>query len=80
MLLFVLTLLPDFTSASFIKGSDLDIPFDNKTALNDEIVTSWVSSTEQRGTGDILYSYLITITLCVFTVLHLNIPVHGEGA
>jgi hypothetical protein len=40
MLLFVLALLPDFISASFIKGSDLDIPFDNKTALNYEIVIS----------------------------------------
>jgi hypothetical protein len=80
MLLFVLALLPDFTLASSIKGSDLDIPFDNKTALNDEVVTSWVSSAEQRGTGDILYSCLITITLCVFTFLHLNIPVHSERA
>ena len=51
MLLFFLALLPDFASASCTKGFDLDIPFDIKTVLNDELVTSWVAqqSKEERA-------------------------------
>ena len=74
-LLIVAFLLPSSGSAT---GADLEIPVNNTTALNTEIVTAWVSSASQRGTGDILYSCTITITLCIFTVLHLNIPAHGE--
>ena len=39
--------------ASFV---NMFIPFHNKTALKTEPVTSWVSSTDRRETGDILSS------------------------
>jgi hypothetical protein len=68
-------LLPSSGSAT---GADLETPVNNTTALNTEIVTAWVSSASQRGTGDILSRCTIIITLCIFTVLRLNIPTHGE--
>ena len=76
----IAALLPSSSLASLTNGANISIPFNNKTALNTETVTSWVSSADRRGTGDILYSCTITITLCIFTVLHLNVPAHGEKA
>ena len=76
----IATLLPSSSLASFTNGVNISIPFNNKTALNTETVISWVSSADRRGTGDILYSCTITITLCIFTVLHLNVPARGEKA
>jgi hypothetical protein len=76
--LLVFAFLPELCIASSIDGTHLFIPLDNKTALNTDIVTSWVSSPDRRGTGDILYSCTITIVLCIFTVLHMNVPGHGE--
>jgi hypothetical protein len=78
MFIFTFILLPHPGLASFTNGAALEIPFDNTTALNHDIVTSWVSSPNQRGTCDILYSCVVTITLCIFTVLHLNIPAYRE--
>jgi hypothetical protein len=75
---FAFALLPGCGLASYINGASLSIPFHNKTALNTETVTAWVSSADRRGTGDILYSCTFTILLCIFTVLHLNIPAYGE--
>jgi hypothetical protein len=34
----------------------------------------WVSEPLMRGTWRILYSCLFTLTLCVYTAIHLNIP------
>lgn len=31
-----------------------------------------------RGTGDIIFTCLATISLCVYTVLHLNVPKRGS--
>lgn len=50
------------------------IPLHNKTALNHEIYSGWMSPPTIRGTSDILYTCLITISLCVYTAIHPNIP------
>lgn len=50
------------------------IPYDNTTALNDEIADGWVKSARSRGTADLLWSCITTLTLCVYTAIHLNIP------
>ena len=51
----------------------------NRTTLHTEISPPWVSSSETRGTSDILWSCLITLTACVYNALHLNIPPANEG-
>ncbi|KAK5046862.1 hypothetical protein LTR84_007216 [Exophiala bonariae] len=41
---------------------------------------SWRDEPATRGTFNILSSCLITLGLCLWTALHLNIPRHNEGA
>ena len=55
-----------------------NIPLGNNTALNDEIVRRWISGANTRGTADILYTCIVTIILCVWTCVHMNIPAPGE--
>ena len=45
---------------------------------NDTVVRAWVSPPNTRGTSDILYTCIVTIVLCVYTAVHLNIPPPGE--
>lgn len=54
------------------------IPLHNKTALNHEIYNGWMPPPTARGTSDILYTCLITISLCVYTAIHPNIPRPGS--
>ena len=51
----------------------------NRTTLHTEISPPWVSSSNTRGTSDILWSCLITLTACVYTALHLNVPPANAG-
>ena len=51
----------------------------NRTSLHTEVSPPWVSSSNTRGTSDILCSCLITLTACVYTALHLNVPPANEG-
>jgi len=46
----------------------------NTTTLNRDIAPAWVNSPNVRGTADILWTCLVTLTACVYTALHLNIP------
>ena len=52
---------------------------DNRSILRTEISPEWVTSPRTRGTSDILWSCIITLTACVYTALHLNIPPEHEG-
>ena len=51
----------------------------NRTTLQTQIAPPWVSSSGTRGTSDILWSCLITLTACVYTAIHLNIPPADQG-
>ena len=46
---------------------------DNRTALNQNFAAGWVASPDFRGTADILWACLVTLTACVYTALYLNI-------
>ena len=50
--------------------------FENISAMatQEELVYGWVSTNCGRGTSDILWSCLATIFLCVWTVIHLPVP------
>jgi hypothetical protein len=49
-------------------------PLKNLTALNKEHAPIWVAQPPYRGTWGILYSCTITLGLCVYTAIHLNVP------
>lgn len=39
----------------------------------------WQSSPNERGTLSILSACVLTLLLCAYTSLHLNIPEHGKA-
>ncbi|KAK4207073.1 hypothetical protein QBC37DRAFT_102572 [Rhypophila decipiens] len=41
---------------------------------------SWHPEPTQRGTSNILWTCLITLGLCIWSPLHLNIPAHGRAS
>lgn len=47
-------------------------------ATNSNIV-GWVSDPNGRGTSSLVLSCLLTLSLCVWSALHLNIPAKGES-
>lgn len=49
----------------------------NLTALQTEFAPSWVSDPDSRGTWSLLYSCVFTLTLCVYTASHPNVPTRG---
>lgn len=42
----------------------------------ENLIHGWVSTDCGRGTSDILWSCLATVLLCVWTVIHLPVPLH----
>ncbi|KAK1782982.1 hypothetical protein QBC45DRAFT_317855 [Copromyces sp. CBS 386.78] len=40
----------------------------------------WVAEPDSRGTFSILSTCVVTLVLCVWTAIHLNVPGHREGA
>ena len=51
----------------------------NRTTLKTQISPAWVSNSGVRGTSDILWSCILTLTACVYTAIHLNVPPPQEG-
>ena len=51
----------------------------NRTTLKTQISPAWVSNSGVRGTSDILWSCIVTLTACVYTAIHLNVPPPQEG-
>ena len=47
---------------------------DNATAMSAITAPPWVREPEFRGTFAILETCLLTLTACVYTALHLNVP------
>lgn len=48
----------------------------NRTTLRSQIAPGLTSSANYRGTLDIVWSCVLTLTACIYTALHLNIPSH----
>ncbi|KAG7006666.1 hypothetical protein G7Y79_00013g034380 [Physcia stellaris] len=46
---------------------------------NNTNIVSWVDDPNRRGTSGILSSCIITMVLCVWTALHLNLPHHSHA-
>lgn len=52
----------------------------NRTTLKTQISSVWVSKSGVRGTSDILWSCIVTLTACVYITIHLNVPPPQEGS
>ncbi|GJC83859.1 hypothetical protein ColLi_06697 [Colletotrichum liriopes] len=46
----------------------------DSAALGKTKAAAWVESPAVRGTADILWTCIVTLVACVYTVLHLNVP------
>lgn len=54
------------------------IPLNDTIALNNDIVKQWIPGPRTRGTIDILWTCLVTIILCVWSAIHMNVPGYHE--
>jgi hypothetical protein len=52
---------------------------DNLTALREVHAPAWIPKALCRGTWDVLDSCPITLGFCVYTAIHLNIPLLEES-
>ena len=50
----------------------------NKTILNSEIAPGWSTTSNIRSTGSLLWTCLLTLSICVYTVIHMNVPPPNE--
>ena len=53
-------------------------PTQNLTSSKTEIAPPWVDGPNGRGSWDILYSCVFTLSLCVWTAIHPNVPGPGD--
>lgn len=49
------------------------------TTSSTTITEGWVADPPQRGTFSIITSCILTMGLCIWSALHLNIPSKGQG-
>jgi hypothetical protein len=52
----------------------------NTTQLNSELAAPWTTSSNVRGTGSLLWTCTLTLSICVYTVIHINVPPPNETA
>lgn len=53
--------------------------FGNHSALIHNTAPAWVTEPRYRGTAAILKSCLLTLSLCVYSILQLNVSGFGES-
>ncbi|KAI0191624.1 hypothetical protein F4808DRAFT_465298 [Astrocystis sublimbata] len=51
----------------------------NRTTLNTQFAPSWSITSPVRSTANIIWTSAVTLFLCAYTVIHLNIPASGES-
>ena len=69
----LLALLIAFSKASPIRR-DLESTVESAVVSTVESTVGWVSEPDGRGTFSILSSCVLTLSLCVYTAIHLNVP------
>jgi hypothetical protein len=50
----------------------------SKAILNTEIAPAWSTTSNIRSTGNLLWTCVLTLSICVYTVIHLNVPPPNE--
>ncbi len=66
------------STANDVEAALLEYQY-NITALKKIHGPTWVDTPQIRGTATILWSCLLTLLACVYTVLHLNVPAKRGG-
>ncbi|KAL8678697.1 MAG: hypothetical protein Q9186_004972 [Xanthomendoza sp. 1 TL-2023] len=51
------------------------LPFGNSSG---NYTSAWIPEPNRRGTFTLLSTCIVTISLCVYTAVHLNVPQHGK--
>ena len=51
----------------------------NQTFSESQIAPMWVNSPSTHGTSDLLWSCVVTLSACIYTAIHLNVPLLPEG-
>ncbi|KAI1117030.1 hypothetical protein F5Y14DRAFT_404580 [Nemania sp. NC0429] len=51
----------------------------NQTTLRTQLAPSWSTTSPVRSTSDLLWTSIVTLFLCVYTVIHVNIPPPDES-
>src|SRR4030088_1682578 len=70
-----------FIAISFLMlsvSAPIAIAINSSTPLTSSPV-SWEPDPEGRGTFSLIFSCLLTLGLCVWSAMHLNIPPHDES-
>lgn len=78
----MLVILPLFVNTGLlicavpsIQASPTPVPANTSSASQ---YVAWYSPPNERGTWDILTSCILTMSLCIWTALHLNIPTSSD--
>lgn len=58
--------------------NELQAANDNKTLLNSEFAPPWATTSNIRSTASLLWTCVLTLAICVFTVIHINVPPPNE--
>lgn len=58
--------------------SQLQAANGNKTLLNSKIAPSWATTSNARSTASLLWTCVLTLSICVYTVIHVNVPPPDE--
>lgn len=51
----------------------------NTTILKTQIAPEYVEGAQTRGTFDILWSCLLTLTACIYSAIHHDVPAPSRG-
>jgi hypothetical protein len=79
ILWFLLHSLPLISAAPLTRlESELLAAKGNKTLLNSQIAPSWATTSNVRSTSDLLWTCVLTLTICIYTVIHINVPLPNE--
>ncbi|KAI1144977.1 hypothetical protein F4825DRAFT_467708 [Nemania diffusa] len=59
--------------------ADISAAGGNKTTLRTQLAPSWSTTSPVRSTANLLWTSVVTLFLCLYTVIHVNIPPPGES-
>lgn len=74
LLLFLCSILVSATEFDNQVWSNIEASKSNVTAVKHTQAPSWVPESEFRGSFSILQSCVLTLVICVYSALHLNVP------
>ncbi|KAI0865997.1 hypothetical protein F4860DRAFT_500053 [Xylaria cubensis] len=79
-LLFSVALFLRNSSASNVTTLEADVlaADGNITTLRTQLAPPWSTTSPVRSTADILWTSVVTLSVCVYTVVHVNVPPPGE--